>query len=258
MSHRSPTNSLSLSLKRADSEDPDAFHVRATYATLEVSGVPGDGVDEGVERTRARLGVSLDDLAQSKNSLDQPRPGRSGDLKENEERLINSLDRYGFFQADSSDRVVRMPKSALAKALSVAGAPAPSAPSFAQLALSRVPPDDTTIGRDVEVRRIAKWGRMLEPRKRDEGSNVQLWSVAPRKESKLRERVYKGIPDRWRVAAWEVLIRRYVGDRVDLPALGADYRDTLDRPSQYDIQIDLDVPRTISGHIMFRTRYGQG
>ena len=40
--------------------------------------------------------------------------------------------------------------------------------------------------------------------------------------------------------------------------LGEDYRDGLDKPSTYDIQIDLDVPRTIGGHIMFRTRYGAG
>lgn len=34
-------------------EDLDAFHVRNTYAILEVSGVKGDGYEEGVERTRA-------------------------------------------------------------------------------------------------------------------------------------------------------------------------------------------------------------
>ena len=28
--------------------------------------------------------------------------------------------------------------------------------------------------------------------------------------------------------------------------------------SKYDVQIDLDVPHTISGHILFCTRYGQG
>lgn len=32
----------------------------------------------------------------------------------------------------------------------------------------------------------------------------------------------------------------------------------MDKPSPFDIQIDLDVPRTISGHITFRTRYGSG
>jgi len=44
----------------------------------------------------------------------------------------------------------------------------------------------------------------------------------------------------------------------EMGLLGAEYRDALDKPSTYDIQIDLDVPRTISGHIMFRTRYGAG
>jgi len=37
-----------------------------------------------------------------------------------------------------------------------------------------------------------------------------------------------------------------------------EYYEGLDKPSSYDVQIDLDVPRTISGHIMFRTRYGAG
>jgi len=35
-------------------------------------------------------------------------------------------------------------------------------------------------------------------------------------------------------------------------------QESLDVSSSYDIQIDLDVPRTISGHVMFRTRYGMG
>lgn len=36
----------------------DSFHVRNTYAQLDVSGVKGDGYEEGVERTRARIGDS--------------------------------------------------------------------------------------------------------------------------------------------------------------------------------------------------------
>lgn len=44
----------------------------------------------------------------------------------------------------------------------------------------------------------------------------------------------------------------------EVKVLEKEYRECLDQPSTYDIQIDLDVPRTISGHIMFRTRYGAG
>ena len=35
-------------------------------------------------------------------------------------------------------------------------------------------------------------------------------------------------------------------------------QDTIDLPSTHDVQIDLDVPRTISGHTLFVTRYGTG
>lgn len=46
--------------------------------------------------------------------------------------------------------------------------------------------------------------------------------------------------------------------RKAIEELGNHYLQDLEKPSSYDIQIDLDVPRTISGHIMFRTRYGLG
>jgi USP6 N-terminal-like protein len=99
---------------------------------------------------------------------------------------------------------------------------------------------------------------MLVPQKREQGGNVESWWIR-RKETKFRERIYKGIPDRWRRAAWDLLLSRYSGiSPRAIEKLGEDYRDGLDKPSTYDIQIDLDVPRTISGHIMFRTRYGAG
>ena len=48
------------------------------------------------------------------------------------------------------------------------------------------------------------------------------------------------------------------GKGKEVQRLYDEYREALERPSTYDIQIDLDVPRTISGHVMFRTRYGHG
>ena len=100
---------------------------------------------------------------------------------------------------------------------------------------------------------------MLVPALRDQGGNVQLWGIKPTKEKKLAERVYKGIPDRWRNAAWEVLVsRRSKSGKKEYDALVEEYHEALDKPSTYDVQIDLDVPRTITGHIMFKTRYGQG
>lgn len=99
---------------------------------------------------------------------------------------------------------------------------------------------------------------MLVPERRDVGSNIQSWTVRPSKAHKLRERTYKGIPDRWRSAAWEFSISRATQGGHEVAQLEAAYEEELDKPSTYDIQIDLDVPRTISGHVMFRTRYGTG
>jgi hypothetical protein len=107
--------------------------------------------------------------------------------------------------------------------------------------------------------RVAKWDRMLEVLGRDSGGNVESWGIKASKAHKLRERVYKGIPDRWRRAAWEVLMNRFSrSGRKAVEELGSHYLQGLEKPSSYDIQIDLDVPRTISGHIMFHTRYGLG
>lgn len=100
---------------------------------------------------------------------------------------------------------------------------------------------------------------MLQAASRDSGGNVETWRIRPSKEPKLRERVYKGIPDRWRGAAWDLLMNRFAKmGHQELLRLGEEYREGLDKPSKYDVQIDLDVPRTISGHIMFKTRYGAG
>jgi hypothetical protein len=106
---------------------------------------------------------------------------------------------------------------------------------------------------------MEKWGRMLEPRSRDAGGNIQMWGVRSAKTHKLSRRAFKGIPDRWRSAAWLALIGNFANANSDqLLALSIDYREALDKHSPYDIQIDLDVPRTINGHVLFRTRYGLG
>lgn len=100
---------------------------------------------------------------------------------------------------------------------------------------------------------------MLEVQSRDSGGNVEEWGVRAAKDAKLGERVFKGIPDCWRSAAWEVLMSRFSRTgKVEMHKLAREYREALDQPSSYDVQIDLDVPRTIGGHVMFRTRYGQG
>lgn len=162
---------------------------------------------------------------------------------------------YGFFSIPTHDRLILIPNTPLLKRLSKTTSGPLNAPTSA-VALSSIPPSRPPIK---ETSRITKWTRMLIPQVRDEGGNVSVWGVKPSKQNKLRERCYKGIPDRWRPAAWEHLMTRLSRvDQASMDRLAGEYRACLDRPSTYDIQIDLDVPRTISGHVMFHTRYGQG
>lgn len=162
---------------------------------------------------------------------------------------------YGFFTVPSHDRLVLLTYAPLAKRISPVSA-GPASSSASATSLRGLPP---VYPPRKEFSRISKWTRMLKPGTRDQGANVVTWGVKPSKEAKLCRRVYKGIPDSWRGAAWDTMMSRYsrLGVR-EMGLLAAEYREGLDHPSTYDIQIDLDVPRTISGHIMFRTRYGAG
>jgi Rab-GTPase-TBC domain len=78
---------------------------------------------------------------------------------------------------------------------------------------------------------------------------------------KLIERTWKGIPDRWRATAWHAFLLASARKRSDSPSddeLIEAYNEYLTQNSPDDVQIDIDVPRTISSHIMFRRRYRGG
>lgn len=220
------------------------------------------------------------------------------------EELIGNVDRYGFFSEGSSNghhRATLLPSSmfsapfpkkssksiaaqktgSIPTSLAEASAPHsngsdPTKSHAVQQARLRA---DTT-HRQREQERIAKWSRMLTVKGRDQGHNAVQFEFANGIDRKLRRRVYKGIPDSWRSAAWSALIQhrqkteegRYSHSlaKPHMQTAAATVPASLDRPdaqsferlkampSSHDVQIDLDVPRTISGHIQFHTRYGQG
>ena len=75
-----------------EGEDEDAFHVRRTYAELEVVGVKGDGYAEGVERTRARVGSNRESELRALEALGDMAE-KKRDLAPREVELLASLDR---------------------------------------------------------------------------------------------------------------------------------------------------------------------
>ena len=111
-----------------------------------------------------------------------------------------------------------------------------------------------------EWERTEKWRRMamvVKTGKDGEGMEFEFDTRNP----KLIERTWKGIPDRWRSAAWYSFLGASAKKRKDSPSqehiIGA-FHKLQSESSADDMQIDIDVPRTINSHIMFRRRYRGG
>lgn len=81
-------------------EDVDSFYVRSTYARLEQSGVPGDGYEEGVERTRARAPAKAQKRATVFNE-------KLGEISPQELEMLSSLDRWVDFLSLSNPLTLR-------------------------------------------------------------------------------------------------------------------------------------------------------
>ncbi len=120
-SPRSSTSAVSTpeskhaAVLRSEGEDADSFHVRSTYAQLEQCGVKGDGYEEGVERTRARVGGSRASEIRALQALGDEHE-KSRELAPQEVQLLQSLDRCAHRPDNSSivlgaDAVVGMVSS---------------------------------------------------------------------------------------------------------------------------------------------------
>lgn len=111
-----------------------------------------------------------------------------------------------------------------------------------------------------EVERTEKWrkmAKMVKTGKDGEGMHFEFDTKNP----KLIARTWKGIPDRWRAEAWFSFLSTSAKKRKDSPNdedIVSAFHKLLKTSSADDVQIDIDVPRTINSHIMFRRRYRGG
>ena len=116
-----------------------------------------------------------------------------------------------------------------------------------------------------ELAREEKWQKMARPiRGRREGSNEigggMQFEFDPN-DQKVVNRTWKGIPDRWRASAWHSFLSSSAHKRGNLVSdedLIRQFNKLQAASSAEDVQIDMDVPRTINMHIMFRRRYRGG
>ncbi|KAL5606672.1 hypothetical protein BROUX41_003068 [Berkeleyomyces rouxiae] len=111
-----------------------------------------------------------------------------------------------------------------------------------------------------EWQRIEKWRSMAIVRNHGVPGQGQRYDF-DMKDPKLIERTWKGIPDCWRAAAWWSFLSQSAKEHGSAPSeegIMSSFHALQTKPCTDDVQIDLDVPRTISGHIMFRRRYRGG
>lgn len=111
-----------------------------------------------------------------------------------------------------------------------------------------------------EIEREEKWrkmARVVSNRPDGGGMKFDFDMQSP----KLVERTWKGIPDCWRATAWHAFLTASAKKRHDSLSdeeLIQAFHEHQSDSSPDDVQIDIDVPRTISSHIMFRRRYRGG
>ena len=114
--------------------------------------------------------------------------------------------------------------------------------------------------RSREWDREEKWrkmGKVVENGRLGGGMVFEFDTRSP----KVIERTWKGIPDRWRASAWHAFLSASARKHRGMPSdaeLIQTFNELLDQSSPDDVQIDIDVPRTINSHIMFRRRYRGG
>lgn len=238
-------------------------------ARLEFEGVHGDGWDEGVERTRG----GANNNPERKTVMLPTR----GALTEQELKFLKSLDRYGFVdqptRSRSEGRLALVPAAPLKKVPKLKTGnppkfnPKPALANPPRPPSPKQPPENPHNAaerrqRSKETERVMKWMDMMSVAQRDTGANITGWKWSAHGDgAKHPTRIYKGIPDRWRMAAWWTLVEgrsAQAGRQPSHESLEAEYVARKEAPSTSDVQIDLDVPRTISGHALFRTRFGMG
>jgi len=110
-----------------------------------------------------------------------------------------------------------------------------------------------------EWSRNEKWLQMARKRSDSKGGGMSF--DFDTSNPKLISRTWKGIPDRWRATAWHSFLSasaRRRGNHASDEELIRNFHRLQELNCADDVQIDVDVPRTISMHIMFRKRYRGG
>ncbi|KAI9784392.1 MAG: hypothetical protein M1816_000863 [Peltula sp. TS41687] len=114
--------------------------------------------------------------------------------------------------------------------------------------------------KEKEWERVEKWRKMAKVVTKGTNGRGMVFNFDVQ-DPKLISRTWKGIPDRWRATAWHSFLSNSAKKRKGCPTdeeIITRFHELLEQSSADDVQIDMDVPRTINRHVMFRRRYRGG
>jgi hypothetical protein len=134
-------------------------------------------------------------------------------------------------------------------------------PGLAEVAAQKEGGRAAQVMKAKEIQRDQKWRKMAKLVQSGTDKGGGMLFEFDTKDSRLVNRTWKGIPDRWRAAAWWSFLSTSAKRAEDSPTdkeLIESFYELQTESSAEDMQIDVDVPRTINSHIMFRRRYRGG
>ncbi|KAF1979546.1 RabGAP/TBC [Bimuria novae-zelandiae CBS 107.79] len=243
--------------------------------TLRVSGIGQgkDGPDEpriprvstalklvSEEPRRRGLGRSVSKARSATAGTDAPKRRRSQKSSRHPASIMSSRTARSTPQRPFRQAANRLPHNRDRRLLDEASDMLRLPPGLAEVAEQQEGSKAAEKARAKEIEREEKWRRMAKVVQGGAKSGGMMFEFDV-KDPKIISRTWKGIPDRWRATAWYAFLAASAKADKDSPTeeeLISSFYELQDENSADDMQIDVDVPRTINRHIMFRRRYRGG
>lgn len=242
------------SLSPTGKEAPDPPRIQRVSTVLQLA-------SEAPRRRRSKLGRSPSARSPSRSftAMSNGRP----DSRNTRPPSAQSSDRGTPNGRESKLRSAtnRLPRQRERRFLHQAGDMLTLPPGLADIAENQ---EDCKAAEDLRRRereREEKWRKMARIVNHDDRRGGGMIFNFDTKSPKVIERTWKGIPDRWRATAWHAFLTASAKRREEMQSdedLKVQFHKLLEQASPDDVQIDIDVPRTINRHIMFRRRYRGG
>ncbi|KAL8640073.1 MAG: hypothetical protein Q9228_002970 [Teloschistes exilis] len=248
-----PLRSSSRSHSQPELLEPPRMHRVSTVLQM---------ASETPRRRRSRLGRSPSSAkspSRSFSAISSSRPESRNTHPPSSRGSDRTTLRNGQKRLGSATK--RLPRNRDRQFLHEAGDMLTLPPGLADITENQEDSKVTDIMKRREREREEKWRKMARVVNHNDKRGGGMVFDFDTKSPKVIERTWKGIPDRWRATAWHAFLTASARRRGGLPSddeLKTSFHTLLERGSPDDVQIDLDVPRTINRHIMFRKRYRGG